>query len=449
MKDNWLIKKIWHIAVNHFHRWYGFFCSIILLWIVALFIYGLMPKELVPFFYYVIGTGILSFLLFIYWVIYVWYYPKRSKKRLGVAIAIHVEELEDYKFFEKDFISPFRNKICDLNLPFDVLVLKNHQSEKVETVKDARKVLRKTNAHFCIWGSIKKRKNNPAGEKYLFILRGIVVHQPIQEIQKVLLVKEFDALLPNSFAFEENLQFEAFEFRSNQVFTALDYITGRAALLSGDFKTAIQLHEPLFQAIQSGQPYPISIDTLKKILSLEYDLKASFEFFNAAEGESYKESIIKSLQYNQSNYGALLKRAIIEFDDGNGDPKTALATIGQAKQYAVGVYHWLYSKAFLHFWLEEYDDALKCCEKLKGKNYAGEEITIKEVLKFNEDLLKKFDKPQLYYWIGFVSYIKDENLSLADIYFQKFIEKTNDSMNDLLTRAQSYLANIKKEIGYK
>jgi len=275
------------------------------------------------------------------------------------------------------------------------------------------------------------------------------VHEPIREAQKVLLEKEFSSLLPNKIAFEENLQLEAFEFRSSQVFTALEYITGRAALLSCDFKTAIQLHEPLFQAIQSGQPYPIRKDPLRKLLSLEYDLKAAFEFFDPAERGSYKESVRKSLQYNPANYGALLKRAIIEFDNGNGDPRIALLTIDQAKQHAAGGYHWLYSKAFLYFWLGEYDNALKCCDRLKEKSYAGEEITILEVIKFNEDLLNKFQKTQLCYWLGFVNYVKDKNPAAADVNFQEFFKKADDSMHILQIRAQSYMANTKKDLGYE
>ena len=121
----------------------------------------------------------------------------------------------------------------------------------------------------------------------------------------------------------------------------------------------------------------------------------------------------------------------------------------EAKQRAPnGAYHWLYSKAFLHFWMGQYNDAIQSCEKLKEKSYGGEEITVQEVIKFNEDLVSKFDKPQLYYWLGFVSIVKSKNISLADKYFQTFMEKANGSMNDLKTRAESYLSNIKKEIGY-
>ena len=349
MSNDWMAKKTFDIATNRFHKWYGVICAVILVWIVALSIYRFIPTGEVPFTYYVIGILAISLAVFTSWAFYVFHYPKRSKERLGVAVAIHVEKLEDSIFFKKDFLIPFKSKISDLNLPFDILVLKNHQSEKVETVEDARRILKKTRAHFCIWGSIKKRKNAPACEKYLFSLRGVVIHKPIQEVQKVLLRKEFNALLPNTMIFEEHLQFEVFEFRANQAVAALDYITGRAAFLSGDFNTAIHLHESLFQAIQSGQSYPISKEILKNLLSLEYDQKAGFEFFNSSDRSAYIESVKKSLQYNQNNYGALLKRAIIEFDNGNGNAQTALKTIKEAKKHASGGYHWLYRRHFYTF----------------------------------------------------------------------------------------------------
>ena len=327
-----IIEKTFNLATASFHKWYGLASALLLLIVISLIIYGLIPGGGVSFEKYIIGVAVLGLFIFVRWSFYVWRYPKRSKKRLGVAIAVQVEDIEVYKFFQKDFMVPFKSKIRDLNLPFDDLVLKNHQAEKVETADDARRVLRKTKAQFCIWGSVKKRKNAPTGEKYLFSLRGIVVHRPIQEVQKVLLRKEFDQLLPSTLVFEEHLQFEVFEFRANQAVAALNYITGRAALLSGDFNTAIQLHEALLSAIQSGHQYPISQEVLKKLLSLEYEQKASFEFFNPSTGDAYVESVNKSLQYNQNNYGSLLKKAIVDFNNGDGDAQTALDTIKEAKR---------------------------------------------------------------------------------------------------------------------
>ncbi|MFA5751228.1 MAG: hypothetical protein WC898_02960 [Candidatus Paceibacterota bacterium] len=448
MNEEKFTDKIFTISINYFHRWYGLVCSIFSMIIISLIIYKLIPEGAIPLNWYAISILIIVLLLIFYWFYYVFYYPKRSRDRLGVAIAVHVENSEDTNYFEKDFLNPFKSKISELNLPFDVLVLKNHQSEKIENQEDARKILKKTKAQFCIWGSIKKRKNAPEGNKYFFSLRGIVVHQPIYEVQSVLLRKEFDTLLPNTLIFEDRLQFENFDFRANQAVIALDYITGRAALLSGDFNIAIQLHESLFQAMQGGQQIPISKDILKKLLSLEYDQKASFELYSNLSADDYKKSVKKSLQYDSNNYGTLLKKAIMEFNNGKGDPSVALNTIKLAKSHITGAYHWLYSQSFLHFWMEEYDEAIKCCDKLKEKSYVGENFTIKEVITFNESLLKTIKKPQLYYWLGFISYVKDKNPSMADNYFQKFIEESDDTMENLKIRANSYMSSIKKEIGY-
>lgn len=446
--QEWISKIAFDITTKYFHKWYGLLAATFLLFIIALSIYGLIPPKEIEFKFYILAVSITSLLLFIYWWFFSFHYPKRSKNRLGFVVAVCVEEHNDYNFFKRDFLHPLKNKIADLDLPFDVLPLRNHQSEKVETINDVRQLLKKTNAQFCIWGSIKKRKTSPGESKYIFTLRGVVVHKPIKEVQKILLTKEFDKLLPSTIDFEENIQFEGFKVISDQVFVALDYISGRAALLSGDFNTAIQLHEPLLKAIQNGLKYPLSKEELMKILSLEYDIKATLEYFNS--NENYKESIYKSLFYNKKNYGALLKKAIAEFDNGKGNAQSALNTIRSAEQNSQGRYDWLYSEAFLHFWQEDYENALKCCKKLKKKSYNGEEITVKEVIYFIENLLKKENKPQLKYWMGFVCYIKDNNPALADKFFQEFIDEAGSttSMNDLLSRAKSYLVEIKREIGY-
>jgi len=442
----WAIKKIYDLVINYFHKWYGLVSAVLLFWVIGFLFYRMIPSSEIPYYEYALWLSIFSYLIVLYWIYYVCYFPKRSKSKLGVAIAINVEDSDDKKLLRKDFISPFKTRISDLGLPFDVLIIKNHLSENIETEDDARYVLKKTKAHFCVWGSLKKRKNAPEGQKYLFSLRGIVVHKPIREVQKVLLVKEFNTLLPNSFAFEESLQFEGFTFRSNQLFTSLDYITGRAALLSGDFNTAISLHEALFLDMEKGQPCSVGKDVIKKLLSIEYDLKATAQFFNPTTGD-YKQSVVKALSYDKSNYGSLLKKAILEFSNGSGNPQLALKTIKDAKKYSRG-YHWLYSQAFLHFWLERYDEAIQDCNKLKVKSYGGEEITVREVLEFNQNLLKKFKKPQLYYWLGFVSYTKEQNMSSSDIYFQKFVDTADNSMDDLKVRAQSYLLDIKLKIKY-
>lgn len=442
MKESLL--DIFLFASKNFHKWYGLLSALLLATVILLGLYKLFPEGDISSNYLYTTIGATCLAIFVGWLIHVFRYPKRSKKRLGLVVAVRSDNVEDAKYLREDFLLPFKRRVKELDLPFDVLDLKDHLSEQINTVDDARKVLKKTNAHFCLFGSVKRRKNGREGKKYIFTLTGVVVHKPISEAKKILLRKEFDSLLPHNLIFEEGIQFDAFDFRVNQAVATVDYITGRAALLSGDFGVAIQLHESLLASLEAGAQYPIDKKSLEKILAIAYEEKANFEAYN---GQDFSQSIDRALRYNQNSYGSLLKKAIQQFNGGNGDPQAALQTIKTAEKNASG-YHWLYSEAFLHFWMGNYKKALYCCKKLTKKSYSGEEVTIKEVLRFNEHLVTLHDVPQLHYWLGYLYYIKDKNPSASDPHFQKFIDDADDAMPDLVTEANTYLQEIRNKIGY-
>ncbi len=398
--------------------------------------------EEVTFSDYTVGVLSIEALLISYWLHFRFHYPKRSKGHLGLVIGVRAENSEQRKYLEADFLLPLKSRIQGAKLPFDVLELKQHQTEAIEGDIDAQKALIKTKAQFILWGAVKKRKN-----RYVFELRGMVVHRSVEQAQQILLISEFNLLLPHILAFEEAFQPEYFGFRAEQSYASIDYITGRAALLSGDFITALKLHEPLVKDTERGLiTLPIPQDRLRKILSLEYGLKAE-AMDGFSNPDEFKSNVEKALKYNPHNYGALLRKAIIEFEGGNGDPRKALEIIKEAKRYTTGG-EWRYSKIFLHFWLEDYENALRECKLLKEKKYACDSKTPDEIISYNENLLKKCNKPQLYYWIGFVAYEKKGNFSLADTYFQKFIDTANEDMEVLKESATAYLVEIKETIKY-
>lgn len=90
-------------------------------------------------------------------------------------------------------------------------------------------------------------------------------------------------------------------------------------------------------------------------------------------------------------------------------PDLALESIRKAKENSKNALEWRYSEAFLYFWKGDYKKALKICQKIKNQNYPNEKLTLNEVRAFTLKVIEK-NKPQLYFWIGYLAYFKDNNL---------------------------------------
>lgn len=442
----WIQEKIFDFALNHFHKWYGLLSSVLITWILFLSFYKLFPTN-DWFEYYLVGISLTSLVLVIVWYIYAYKFPSREKNKIGLVVAIHVESKEDYLLYENDFLKLFKERIGNLKSLFHVMPLKNHQSESIVDEEDARRILKKTKAQFIVWGSVKKRKKD---SQYFFNLRAMVVHSPIDEVKKIVLVNDFNALLPNKIAFENSFQPEAFEFRANQLFVAVEYITGRAALLSGDAKIALELHLSLYSKIKDDHVFPVNLKNLEKIISIEYAILADQVYINSSQTIStdFINYVTNSLKYDGSNYSSLLKQAIIDFNDGHGDARKSLQVIQKSQKCANGK-EWLYSKIFLHLWLEDFPKALNECGRLEKKSLINEDTLVRQVCEFNENLLSKFpDKLALNYWLGFLYLVKLENTAMALKYFEQITSASDQKYSKLIEKAEIYLTKIKQEIGY-
>ena len=151
---------------------------------------------------------------------------------------------------------------------------------------------------------------------------------------------------------------------------------------------------------------------------------------------------------NPTNYGGWLLKAIVDFlPELDNNPQEALKSIEKARRYAHGTHEWRYSRAFLYFWLGKYPEALRDCKNLSQKSYIGELITISEVENFNLQLFKRNKgRVQLYFWLGYINYIKKRNPPMAYEYFSKFEEQANGTMDLLKQRSSIYLTQIKSEM---
>lgn len=389
-----------------------------------------------------------------YWLFYKYRLPRNKKGKIGIIVAIHAETDNEQIRLKNDFVSKLKENINTEKFSdvINLIVLKNHFSENLDDIDKILKIHKKIKGHFYVYGQVKRRSDGEM--KYFLKLDGLVVHRPISIETSDLLKKEFVNILPKQISFSEAFEFKGFEFTAEIVYLAVRYITGIAAYLSGDPKLAYEFHTNLKEEFRKFSPLPFNLQGIKNkiplLLSDEALIIAWYCYLKANYDEA-KKWLNQSLISNPVNYGSWLLRAIIDFlpELGN-NPEEALKSIEKARKYARVTHEWRYSRAFLYFWIGKYTEALRDCKNLKNKSYKGEEITIREVEDFNLKLLKDYPhKIQLYFWLGYINFIKKRNLPLAYDYFNKFEEKADQTMDLLKRKSNVYLSQIKSEMKLK
>ncbi len=406
--------------------------------------------------------SIIYLLLFFLWIIY-WFFkkfhlPRNKRTKVGIVIAIFSENNEERQRLKADFILKLQDNFRQENmLNFsEIIFLKNHFSKQIMESNNPRNKLKKINkkikAHFYVWGDIKKRKDGNEGEKYFLHFHGHAFHKPISKSLSQNISKDFSKVLPNNVNFLENISFKGFEASAEIVHLAARYIIGLVALISFNPRLALLFHKGLKEQFNIFKPLPPNIKEIKnrisRLMSDELLWIARWHFKNNRYNET-KTNIENSLSENYNNYGTWLFRAIIYFlIDGNIDE--AFKSIGKAEKFSKKTFEWRYSKAFLYFWKNDYQKALKLCRKIKKQNFNSEKNTLKEVREFNLNVLKENKtKVQLYFWIGYLSYFKQNNLVEALQDFENFEKLADESMNILKQKSSAYLQQIKKEMGIK
>lgn len=393
-----------------------------------------------------------------YWVVNKFHLPRNKKNKVGIVIAIYSENESERQKLKADFISKLKKDLQQegiLNFS-EVIFLKNHFSNQIKESDNPRTELetinKKIKAHFYVWGDVKKRPDGDEGEKYFINFQGYVVHKPISQNLSQVISIDFSKVLPKEVNFLEKRSFKGFEASATIVHLAAKYIIGIAAFVSQDPQLALKLHNGLKDQFNAFRPLPPHLQDIRNriplLISDEMLWIAKWHFENNRIDEM-KSFLEKSLSENNNNYGAWLFKAIIDFIvDKNIDE--AIKSVKKAEQYAKNTFEWRYSKAFLYFWKEDYQNALKLCQKIKQQSYLTEPITLEEVRKFNLNLLSDTNpKTQLYFWIGFLSYFKRNNLGDALQDFENFDRMASSNMNLLKQKSDPYLREIKQKMGIR
>ena len=390
-----------------------------------------------------------------YWAFNKFHLPRNKKNKVGIVIAIYSENEKERQKLKADFISKLKKDLQQeeiLNFS-NVIFLKNHFSNQVKEANNPRSKLesinKKIKAHFYVWGDVKKRPDGDEGEKYFINFQGYVVHKPIPQSLSQTISIDFSKVLPREVNFLEKRSFKGFEASATIVHLAAKYIIGIAAFVSHDPQLALKLHNGLKGQFNAFRPLPPHLQDIRNriplLISDEKLWIAKWYFENNKIIEA-KKFLQESIVENDNNYGAWLFKATVDFLIDR-DVDEAMKSIGRAERYAKITLEWRYSKAFLFFWKEDYQNALKICQKIKKQSYLTESITLEDVRKFNINLLSRTNpKAQLYFWIGFLSYFKRNNLGDALQDFENFERNASINMDILKQKSIAYLREIKQQM---
>jgi len=393
----------------------------------------------------------------LFWVFNKFYLPKNKKGKIGIVISIFSENEKERQRLKADFIAKLKSDFQQEGiLKFsEIIFLKNHFSKEIKDSNNPKEKLEKFNkkikAHFYVWGDIKKRNDGENGEKYFLNFQGYVIHKPIPQNLSQEISKDFSKVLPREVNFLEKRSFKGFEASAKIVHLATKYIIGIAAFVSSDPKLALRLHNGLKEQFNAFKPLPPYIQDIRNRIPLLISdelLWIAKWYFKNNNIEKTKEFIKTSLNEDSNNYGTWIFKSIVDFSEDK-NVSEALRSLKKAKRYAKNNYEWRYNEAFLYFWKSDYPTALRLCKKIRNSNYLAEKNTLTEVRKFNLDILQRDEtKSQLYFWIGYLSYFKENNLKNALQDFEKF-EKLSNNIQVLKQKSSAYLIEIKQKIKNK
>ena len=407
------------------------------------FLIGLLPVTYLPWVYLGIIIAVACF-----WCWKRFRLPRRVKNKLNIVIAIATEDEKDGATLKNDLVSKLREDLIQGGLGdmAHVIVLANHLAQRAKVRTDIDRMNKKVQGHLWIWGSARKRN----GRTYLD-LEGLVIHRPVGlRTQKALSV-EFRQALPKRIEFSDNLSFQFSELSADMIYFTARYVTGVAALLSGDPNLALQLHSALRgQLAAQNHPLPPNLDFIENKLPVtisDAHLTKAFFHNERNEVEEARTELETALNTNPKSYAALTFRSILEFSRDN-NPEAALATTERAERVATYDATWKYNKAFLLLWLGQYEEALKLCRSITRHSYQGEDGAVRDVELFNEKLIQGgHARPSVYFWLGHLYYQKNQNLPKALEYFEEFERRADASMQLLLAQSSAGIVDIKATMG--
>lgn len=411
----------------------------------------------------------------VFWIILRGKLPRNKKGDIGIIISISTENDKQKIRLKNDFLKRLNQQakangidhlIKFIQIPgkktsrvnkilseFSTtnLLKRSHLKDGKKSLEAFNKVKRRIRGHFFIWGEIKERMDTE--NKYFLDLDGLVLHSPLNDPIQANLSTEFNTVWIQSINFYEKFEFKGFLLSADLIFIAVDYVTGLAALFSGDAELAVTLHTRLENSINKMDQNIPSIKHVQKslcsLIPVEYNLSAVIQLNkgNPVKSEDYLQ---KSFKRVPENYSALITLSIIQFSIHN-DPNGALDTVRRAKKCSGNDGTWRYNEAFLLMFIEKFEDAIILYKEIVRFNFPNEDIVLTEILDFNKNMISKYPKYyQSYFILGYLYYKKIVNYPQGFHYLDQFVTLCKESkFKSLIKMAENYLGELNLRMNLK
>lgn len=450
--QNWIFQQM----IDKPHTWQGLLATYFFVGMIFLAAHPIIKDD----FNYetVVFLSMLPAIMIV-WLFYKYRYPRNNKKQTGIVVALHAKDVGALKL-KKDFICELEKNINSALLGdvFNIILLKNHQSELVKSKKDIDIINTKVGGHFYLYGDIRTEKDG-AMDKHFINFEGYVTHQPAPIPVSNELAMDFRSVLPKEINFADFFGYRCIRATGKIAYLATKYVVGVAAFLSGNPLLAYRLHQDLENEFKEYKS--IEAEMKNKAEMSKFDKKYLGQLKNKLALIISNEALILSIIYgrnnkpvehrkflqiaeqkNPNNYGAWLLKAITAFSSDN-DSTNARKYVKRAAELAPQSCEWRYSKAFLDFWDGHFETAYKECQKIDRSSYNNEHFTVNDVENFNLKILdQRKDKPQLYFWVGYLVYKKRKDFVLAKKYFQDFITYGGNNIAFLKNKVDSFMIEI-------
>jgi hypothetical protein len=377
--------------------------------------------------------------------------PKVKAGNVGIVVCLICDSPEEDKQVKLDFVANLRLLSQEGGSNFQLVEIPNWALSGSEDHSKLDKLLAKVRGHFLIYGRVRMR-NKDGKPAHILAFDGMVRHRPTTpEIQKQL-AEDFTRVFPKRVVIEKENDVFSFEATSEWTDVSTRYVIGTAALISGDVAYAENLFRYVEDKLHQPHVSNFGIKEISRLLPQRFrQLYSAWiahlysAYFSTRDVRYLKrcdEIATRLLVYDNSNYGAMMIKAICEFIFRR-DVSAAHKLITKCrndKDWA-----WWYSRAFLHAYQGKMDEALSDYRHAFAGPIVDKSVPVQCEEFIQIVIAQEPDRIQLHFCSGLINFHAKEDYIAAERDFDLFLASSKSQSFPKLVREASDLINKCKQ----